>query len=496
MNLRLGLLVGTLLLGTGCAGLRTRATCPSEGGKPWREVKSTHFRVLTDLDAEAAQQTALELEKFRRALLLAWDSDFDPPGEVEAIILRNAGEFEEFSEGRIGGFATVGTDGPLLVMSGHGYLVSEQPGDQRTQAHELAHYLSRYVLLRQPRWFAEGLATYLETLTFKGGAAEVVLGRPHGWNLGYVREHGWLTLEELWQWKFIDGMGQAEMQRHYASAWLWVHYLMNEHVDRFVDFQSRLARAEEPRQAFEAAFRGVPDLAGGLRTYVNTGRYAVLTIPLPAVPTKVEVRELDGAEVHAIRARLRLITPGSSTPEQRKQQAEVDLAQALREDPANVSATVLHSELSAAPTERLPLARALTQARPQSGPAWLLLARAIGESPGGSGEEQLRALTRAVELQPQSATALNTLAWYYANARMPQKAFELAKHAAELAPGDGAVLDTYAAVLFQIGKCPDALRLQRRALDVLDEYTSDSLHKSIQATLEKYERSCGAPEAR
>jgi hypothetical protein len=53
-----------------------------------------------------------------------------------------------------------------------------------------------------------------------------------------------------------------------------VHYLMNEHADRFADFQARLARAEESRQAFDAAFRGVQDLAGGLRTYLDTGRYA------------------------------------------------------------------------------------------------------------------------------------------------------------------------------------------------------------------------------
>ncbi len=489
MTLLRGVLLAVLFFGVGCAGLRTRATCPAEGGMPWREVKSAHFRVQTNLDAEAATQTALELEKFRRALLLAWDSEFDPPGEVEAIVLRNAGELEEFADSRIAAFAGVTESGPLLVMSGHGYLVSEASGDQRIQAHELAHYLSWYVLLRQPRWLSEGLATYLETIHFKGGSAEVVLGRPHRWNLGYVREHGWLTLEELWGWKQIDTFSQAQMQQHYASAWLWVHYLMNEHAERFADFQGRLARAEEPRQAFEAAFRGVQDLAGGLRTYVDTGRYAVLTIPLPEVSSKVELRDLDGAEIHAIRARLRLMTPGTATAEQRKQQATQELAQALREDPMNVSAAELHSELAAEPSQRLEVARGLVQAKPDDGRAWGLLARAIGMS-GGSGEEQEKALVRAAELLPNRADALNSLAWFYAGTGRPDKAMAPSSRAVQLAPGDAAVLDTHASVLFQLGRCAEAVKVQRRAVDVLHEQASESFRRSIQGSLDRYEQSC------
>jgi len=488
MNLlRSGLWV-VLVFATGCAGLKTRATCPAEGGAPWREVTSAHFRVKTNLNAEAATQAALELEKFRRGLLLAWDSEFDPPGEAEAIIVRNAGEFGEFTDSRIAGYATVGENGPLLVMSGHGYLVSDEPGDQSIQAHELAHYLSQYVLLRQPTWLAEGLATYLETIHFKGRTAEVILGRPQRWFLGYVREHGWLTLEELWSWD-RTGQSQAEMQQHYASAWLWVHYLMNEHAERFADFQARLASAEEPRQAFEAAFRGVQDLAGGLRTYLDTGRYAILTIPLPEVSSKVEVRDLDGAEIHAIRAQLFLRSPGDTPLEQRKQKALQELAQALSEDPMNVSAAVLHSELTAESSQQLGTARALVKARPEDGRAWSMLARALGAEKG-TAEEQEQALVRAAELRPKHASTLNSLAWFYAGTQRPEKAVDPAARAVKLAPGNAAILDTYAAVLFQLGRCPEALKMQRRAADSLHERAPESLRRSIHETLGKYEQSC------
>ncbi|QRK14069.1 DUF1570 domain-containing protein [Archangium violaceum] len=452
-------------------------------------MRSTHFRVQTNLNAEAAEKTALELEKFRRALLLAWDNEFDPPGEVEAIILRSPDQLEEFTDAKIAGFAGRGENGPLLVMSGDSFLMGESSADQRIQAHELAHYLSSFVLLRQPRWIAEGFASYLETLYFKGASAEVILGRPDRWKLGYVREHGWLGLEDLWAWRAINGMSEIELTRYYASSWLWVHYLMNVHGEQFADFQGRLARAEEPRRAFEASFQGVKDLSGGLRTYVDTGRYSILTILLPEVPSKVETRELDGAEVHAIRARLHLMAPGSATQEQRRQHSAQEIAQALREDPTNVSAVFLQAMLSEDASQRLALARELVKARPDSGKAWAMLGDALRQS-GGPAEEQEQALRRAVELQPQNATVLNNLAWFYVGSENPQKAFELAKRAVALAPADASILDTYAAVLFQSGNCPDSLRLQRRALDVLHESTPESQRRILQDRLDKYERAC------
>ncbi|WNG42203.1 tetratricopeptide repeat protein [Archangium violaceum] len=481
-----------MLFGVGCAGLRARATCPAEGGKPWREVKSTHFRVRTNLSAEAAEKTAVELEQFRRALLLAWDSEFDPPGEVEAIVLRNPEELEEFTDGNVAGFATTGENGPLLVMSGGSLLRGESSVDHRVQLHELAHYLSGHVFLRQPRWFAEGFASYLETLQFRGGPVKVILGRPSNWKLGYVRAQGWMSLEELWAWRTTDGMSKADRTRHYASAWLWVHYLMNVHGEQFADFQGRLARAEEPRQAFDASFQGVKDLAGGLRSYVDTGRYAILTLPLPEVPSKVETRELDGAEIHAIRARLHLMNTGSATWEQRRQLAEKEVAQALREDPTNVSAVFLRSMLSEDESQRLALARELVKARPDSGRAWAMLGNALERS-GGSAVEREQALMRAVELQPQDASVLNNLAWFYVGTNNPQKAFELAKRAVTLAPENPAILDTYAAVLFQSGRCPESLRLQRRALDMLHESTPEPRRRSFQDALDKYEQACGQP---
>ncbi|WP_240359197.1 DUF1570 domain-containing protein [Pyxidicoccus trucidator] len=485
MKLQMALVCLSLVAATGCAG--TRALCPQEGGRPWSEVQSTHFRIQTNLSPEAATTTALELEKHRRALLLSWGADFDPPGTVEVILLRNLNELSEFTQGHAAGFAGTTERGPLLVMGGNGYVLEDSP-DLRLQTHELAHYLSNFVLLRQPRWVAEGLAQYLETIHIKPSTNEVVLGRVNGWNLGYVKAHGWLDIDELWAWDQRGLLSQSEQQRHYASSWLWVHYLYNVHTERMEDFQTRLANAEDPKKAWEASFRGVQDLAGELRTYVTSGRGSVFTLPLPPVPTKVDVRPMEAADVHAVRAMLYLRAPGELKREQRLEHAKREVAQGLKEGPNNVNATILATQLDKEAVS-LDAVRAVVKANPDNGRAWDLLADQLG--PKGEVKEAEEARKRAAELLPHDANILNSLAWHYVQVHEPAKGLAAAQKAVALAPGDSAILDTHAALLFQLDRCPEALGLQRRAMDMLHEKASDSMRTVLKERLQSYQAKCG-----
>ncbi|WP_044889523.1 tetratricopeptide repeat protein [Myxococcus hansupus] len=491
MTLRFTLVCLSLWLTTGCA--TSRALCPQEGGRPWYEVQSAHFRIQTNLSPEAATTTAMELEKHRRALLLAWGPDFDPPGTVEVILLRNLHELGEFTQGHAAGFAGTTERGPLLVMGGNGYLLEDSP-DLRLQTHELAHYLSKFVLLRQPRWLAEGLAQYLETAHIKPSTNEVVLGRASGWDLGYVREHGWLDVSEMWAWDQKGQMSKSDVQWHYASSWLWVHYLFNIHPERMEDFQLRLARAEDPKKAWEASFQGVKDLQGELRTYVTSGRYSVLTMPLPPVPTLVDVRPMEPADVHAVRALLYLRSPGERTWEQRLENAKREVAQGLKEEPTNVAATILAARMGDGEVA-LEAVRAVVKAHPDNGYAWDLLASQLRGAAEMKEIEDAR--KRAAELLPDDANLLNNLAWHYAMTREPAKGLPAAARAVALAPGDSSILDTHASLLFQLDRCPEALGLQRRAMDMLHERAPDATRQELNQRLQRYQAHCGgtAPAA-
>lgn len=484
----LGLMLAVL---SGCSAMRAR--CPLEGGHPWVEVRSPHFNVRTNLDTETAEETARELELLRQGLLQAWGGSFDPPGTVEVIVLRNRRSLEEFTKVRIEGFSTATSDGPVMVMAGNAYALSEASADPGTQAHELAHYLSEFALVRQPRWLSEGLASYLESIRLRPEEQLVVLGRLHYGFFRHVTRAGWRTLDELWEWDSKGLLSTAESRQYYASSWLWVHFFISRHGERFADFQTRIMLGEEPRRAWEESFRGVKDLAGELHGYVH-GKghvtYPTITAPLLPVTSPLHTRPLEAAEVHAIRAQLFLITPGAAPPEERLEKAAREVAQGLKESPDNVTINLLHLRSTADPLRRLELARRLVERHPDSGQAWDALAQAL-DSAGNTSEEQESARLRAVELLPNSVSAQNGLASFYARTAQPEKGQDAAQRALGLAPGSPAVLDTWSTILFQLGRCQEALSAQQLAAEMLHESTPERLRRTIHDTLARYEAVCG-----
>ncbi|AKQ67658.1 TPR domain protein [Myxococcus hansupus] len=485
-------LLGWLLaLLSGCTS--TRALCPLEGGRPWVEVRSPHFSVRTNLDTPTAEAAAQELEMLRQGLLQAWGGNFDPPGTVDIILLHNRSALEEFTNIRIEGFSTRTEDGPLLVLAGHAYALTEATADVTTQAHELTHYLSELALVRQPRWLSEGLAGYLETIALRPERREVILGRLHDAFYTQVSRHGWRTLDELWEWERKGMLSTAESRQYYASSWLWVHFFITRHSTRFEAFQKRLMRGEHPRQAFDAAFQGAKDLSGELNGYVRHHghvNYRTTTAPLSPVKCLLTTRPLRAAEVHALRAQLFLMTPGAAPMEARLPHMEREMAEATREEPGNVDVMLLRLRSTEDPFRRLALARELLAMHPVSGHAWMALAQAL-DAAGYTSEEQEAARRRAVELLPDSVSAQNGLAGYYARTAQPEKGLAAAQRALTLAPGNASVLDTWSTILFQLGRCPEALEAQHLAVDMLHEGTPQRLRRTVNDTLARYQAVCG-----
>jgi hypothetical protein len=223
----LGALVSLL---PGCATLRS-AQSTDTGAQPWYEIQTAHFRIRTNAELPTALQTARGLEKHRMALLLIWGEHFDPPGQLEIVVLRDSEQLSEFADAPVAAYTTLVPSGWQAVMA------AKYPSESlaQVQLHELAHYLSRYVLLRQPRWLSEGLATYLQTIEVQANPYEAVIGRPPLPLLQYVRQHDVLSLVDVW-----SGSATSESRPAlYASSWLWVHFLINRQGARFNDFLNR-----------------------------------------------------------------------------------------------------------------------------------------------------------------------------------------------------------------------------------------------------------------
>jgi tetratricopeptide (TPR) repeat protein len=493
-------LLGLALLtaGAGCVK-RPVATCPDKGGQQWREVNSPHFRISTNLGLRVARFTALELEQLRAALLLAWGGQVDPPGQVEVIVVRSNAELEEFTLGTpLEAFLDSSGRSPLMVMAGEGEFMLQQPEALQVQAHELAHHITRYVMVRQPRWLTEGLATWLQTVQFSSLRRKASFGELHPGFAQYVRSHRPLSLERLWAWEKYPYLSPAEILPYYASSWLWVAYLRERHPQRFRDFMDRLARAEEPRRAWEEAFQGVTGLEEDLRKY-EPQRGKQLTVELPFIKPDFEVRPLDCAEIHTLRARLFLRSPGPRSLRERLRLGRQELEEALKEDPTNVSAVLLQASFTVDPQQRLALARALVQARPGSGPAWSLLGQALQDSNAPAAEQE-QALQRALALDPDDVDALVAMAWLHTEKGQTEEGLARAGRAVQLAPGRASTLEAYAALLFQAGRCEESLAAQQRAIGVLGGHVTEALRSVAQATqaamqrkLAEYARLCGLP---
>jgi tetratricopeptide (TPR) repeat protein len=144
--------------------------------------------------------------------------------------------------------------------------------------------------------------------------------------------------------------------------------------------------------------------------------------------------------------------------EARKALVRDHLAEALREDP--LSATLIGwntgDDFKPPSVEDL---RGLAKQRSSDWRSWLVLA---SYSPDPAEKEA--SLRKAVVLNDSNAQAQNRLAWLLVTSGRATEALPFANRALDLAPWEPNIVDTLAEVAVQLGKCPEALQLERRAV--------------------------------
>ena len=105
-------------------------------------------------------------------------------------------------------------------------------------------------------------------------------------------------------------------------------------------------------------------------------------------------------------------------------------------------------------------------------------------------DEYMEFINRYMKNIQDEAQALNAVAWDLATSnqldwRDIALALRAAKRAVEVSEGDdAAILDTYARVLFELGKTDRAVEYQKKAMGKAPD---DSERKSLQKTLDYYE---------
>jgi hypothetical protein len=202
MRLLLGFTVAVL-----SAGCVKHVECRVHGGAGVRELSTEHFVISSELPEAELKAEAERLELLWDTFATFFRADV-PRARIPVVVLEDTEAVESFAEGYSG---FVLRQGPRVLVVG----APTEKGQTNTNAHELTHLVSDFMLPRQPRWVAEGLATYFEDATFTD-ARTVTMGR---WNKGRAEEAfvgGLLSIEELMGWNALR-FDDAEA-RYYASA--------------------------------------------------------------------------------------------------------------------------------------------------------------------------------------------------------------------------------------------------------------------------------------
>jgi hypothetical protein len=274
----------------------------------WVEVRSSHFRVVSDAGADQARRVATELEKIRSVYQSVVGPELEPGDPILVFASADAEGFEALLPAKWREQGRTRWAGLFLeAPSGYTLLLRlDLRGDLRfrTVYHEYFHYLTRRNIGPLPPWLNEGLADYWATIDIRD--EEILVGRPDYDYLALLKRKAQLPLETL----FAAGNDSPHYRREetmtlfYAQSWALTHFLQSDEGRRreLTAYVSRLGGGADALQAARETFGDLDDLGEGLRKYIRSRRFhgARLSTPVLEDPT-LHVRSLSEPEVEAAR---------------------------------------------------------------------------------------------------------------------------------------------------------------------------------------------------
>jgi hypothetical protein len=377
---------------------------PGKGGPAWTELTSEHFTVWTDGDRAEVRELIQQMEQLRQ-VVVGVTFPWVLRGRTLVFALRDDDELTAFSATEQPRASATMAGAPLwqpvIALSAGSHV---QASD-RTVAHELTHVISFAAVHHQPRWLAEGMADFFQTVqldvdrgTADVGRAPEVRGQPR-------RMAHLIPVERLFAWQEIT----AHEDREYSTAWALFTYLINRHRDELVRYLQLLHEAGKPRskataedvaQLWREAFPSLPlaEVDSELRQWLIAGSHTVMHFTVQLRTWPVTERTLDDAEVYAARGTLCALVAN------RPAEARSDAAAALALDPGNVPARLLVTALDHAPVTA-DQARAMTAAHRDDWRAWWIAAVTLSHA-GADAREVANARTAACQLFAQNPALL------------------------------------------------------------------------------------------
>ncbi|HET7107966.1 MAG TPA: hypothetical protein VFI38_14235 [Candidatus Acidoferrum sp.] len=313
----------------------TLAGYAAAGEKPWIEVKSPHFRVLTDAGAGDGRRVAREFERLRAvfaarfpefrlesgAPLTIFAARDEETAKALAPVLwkargaKPAGYFHHSWEKQ---FALVRMD-------------TWNQGTERIVYHEYTHMITALNSRWLPVWLNEGMAEFYAYTRFEEN--KTLIGAPTE-RFRALRERPWIPIETLISVNQRSPYYHDEdkVQMFYAESWALVHYCLfgpnMESGKKLDEYYHRMQSGTEQKQAFQEAFGSFKTMDQQLRDYLNNYAFhaAVLKVAPEVNDKEYQVRTMSLAETQAELGGYQLWTHD-------REDARIHVAEALKSDP-------------------------------------------------------------------------------------------------------------------------------------------------------------------
>jgi tetratricopeptide (TPR) repeat protein len=270
----------------------------------WREVKSPHFRVLTDGSSNQGRMVANEFEQMRHVFALRFNNDEIESGAPLTIVAaRDIGTLRELepllwkAQGdKVAGEFHRGWEKQFALVRLDTWGDSNEVVIYHEYTHSILHANTHWL----PTWLDEGLAEFYAYTRF--GGEHIYIGAPSR-RTNHLRG----TLVPVDTMLDVNARSpyyhEAErMQLFYAEAWAMVHYMVfgdgMENGEKLAKFIHMLQDGVNQQKAFREVFGDSKTFDESLSQYVR--RYSFNARVLPPDrgfdPKSFPARDLSPAE--------------------------------------------------------------------------------------------------------------------------------------------------------------------------------------------------------
>ncbi|HET7502918.1 MAG TPA: DUF1570 domain-containing protein [Kofleriaceae bacterium] len=371
--------IGAMLVACGAA----IPPVPSKGGPDWTEVTTDHFTVWSDAGPAHVRELVENMEHIRQVIVgVAFPSEVR--GKTLVIALRDDAELTAFSSTQQARAWATPASSPLFQPTVVLSAFSNFLGNDRTVAHELTHAISYGVIHHQPRWLAEGMAEFFETMRVDATTADV--GVAPSYRGAPLRMARLVPISKLLMW----GAPSEDESREYSTAWALFTFLMNTdrgELLRYMQLQDKKGSsrdkttAEQAEQLWREAFPSLPldDVDSKLRRWLVTGAHVVSHFNVRRQDFATSERALGDADVYAIRSMLEAIFADH------RDRARAAATESLAAEPSNVLGRLFAAALNRAEIT-IDQAHAMTAAHGDDWRAWWLTVEALTAAHGDAAD--------------------------------------------------------------------------------------------------------------